>query len=851
MASIIRIKRSGTAAGAPSSLAQGELAYTWTNGVEKLFIGTGTETAGEAANVEAIGGAYYTGLVDVSTAGELTTSESSIPVLGSDGSIDKWLVGNLQLTGNTLSSTDTNGDINITPNGAGSIVLDGQYWPQTVGANNSFLKTDASGNLSWTAVPSGSFTLSDGSTTDVFTTGQTLTFTGGTGLTSSVSDNEITFEIDSSVVTLSDGQTLTNKTIDADDNSISNLEVDNFKASAIITAAEGISSNDVDTALPTASAVKDYVDTAVGNVTTDFTIEGDSGTDTFNTGETLTFSGDTGITTTVTNNTVTIDLDDTAVAAGSYGSTTEIPYFTVDSQGRLTDAGSNSISTSFTISNGSASDTFNNGETLTFTAGEGIDISVGSNEVTIEAELATDTNAGVASFDSTNFTVTSGAVTANDITIGTTSLTNGETTLTLAGLQSLEVDNLTIDGNAITASTGGITLVPAAGQHVSVNSATIQDVADPVNDTDAANKRYVDEVAQGLTTKPQVKAATTANLTATYTNGTAGVGATLTIAPTATLTIDGVSAWSQYDGILVKNQTNAFENGRYYVSTVGDALTDWVLTRCGYCDEASEIPGMYIFVTDGTVNANTGWAGTVDDPDTFTVGTDDIDFYQFSGAGSYTAGEGLTLTGTTFDVNLAANGGLEVISDELQIKSSIAGDGLTFNNGVVDVVGTSNRITVSSDSIDIASTYVGQSSITTVGTITSGTWNGTAIADAYVANDLTINGGTVDNTPIGSSTASSGAFTTLSSSGEATLASAIVSDLTSGRVTYAGTSGALQDSANLTFNGTTLTANALGVTNNATVGGTLGVTGNVTLSSNLTGSGSSVLSGFEIDGGTY
>lgn len=81
MASIIRIKRSGTAAGAPASLAQGELAYTWTGGVEKLFIGTGTENAGAAANVEVIGGAYYTGLVDASTAGLLTTSESSIPVL--------------------------------------------------------------------------------------------------------------------------------------------------------------------------------------------------------------------------------------------------------------------------------------------------------------------------------------------------------------------------------------------------------------------------------------------------------------------------------------------------------------------------------------------------------------------------------------------------------------------------------------------------------------------------------------------------------------------------------------------------------------------------------------------------
>ena len=667
MASIIRIKRSGTAAGAPASLAQGELAYTWTGGVEKLFIGTGTENAGAAANVEVIGGAYYTGLVDASTAGLLTTSESSIPVLGSDGSIDKWLVGNLQLTGNTISSTDTNGAINITPNGAGKTIVTNLYIGDSSTSLQEYIEDISGGSV-----------------------------TGGVGLTATYDDG-------------------------------------------------------------------------LG--------------------------------------TTTIDLDNTTVTPGSYGSTTQIPTFTVDQQGRLTAAGEVNVATTLGLSDGTASGSLDLlSDTLSIVEGEAINVSYdnGTKTFTVSAEDATASNKGVASFDSTNFTVTSGAVVANDITIGTTSLSNGETTLTLAGLQSLEVDNLTIDGNSITASTGGITLVPAAGQHVSVNSATIQDVADPVNDTDAANKRYVDEVAQGLTTKPQVKAATTANLSGTYANGTAGVGATLNLGPAATLTIDGISAWSQYDGILVKDQTNAFENGRYYVSTVGDALTDWVLTRCGYCDEASEIPGMYIFVTDGTVNANTGWAGTVDDPDTFAVGTDDIDFYQFSGAGSYTAGEGLTLTGTTFDINLAANGGLEVTSDELQLKSSVAGNGLTFNNGVVDVVGTANRISVTADAVDIASTYVGQSSITTLGTISTGTWQADVIDDAYISNTLTITGGSIDGTPIGASTRSTGAFTTLAANGAVSFTS------------------------------------------------TLGVTGNTTLSANLIGNGTtSEINGFQIDGGTY
>ena len=746
MASIIRIKRSGTAAGAPASLAQGELAYTWTGGVEKLFIGTGTETAGAAANVEVIGGAYYTGLVDASTAGLLTTSESSIPILGSDGSIDKWLVGNLQLTGNTISSTDTNGAINITPNGAGKTIVTNLYIGDSSTSLQEYIEDISGGSV-----------------------------VGGNVLTATYDDNAGT------------------TTLDLDDTAVT---PGNYGSS---------------TEIPTFTVDQQGRLTAAGvvDVATTLSLAAENGTtssiDLLE--DTLNFAAANDFTFTVSGDTVSLALDDTTVTAGSYGSSTEIPTFTVDSKGRLTAAGTVDVATQLTIAADSGTnDTVDLlSDTLTFAGGEGIDTTVSNNQITIAAELATDTNAGVASFNSTNFTVTSGAVVANDITIGTTALSNGETTLTLAGLQSLEVDNLTFDGNAITADAGnpGISLDPNGG-HVSVNNANIQDVADPINDTDAANKRYVDEVAQGLTTKPQVKAATTANLTATYANGTSGVGATLTIAPTATLTIDGVSSWSQYDGILVKNQTNAFENGRYYVSTIGDALTDWVLTRCGYCDEASEIPGMYIFVTDGTVNANTGWAGTVDDPDTFTVGTDDIDFYQFSGAGSYTAGEGLTLTGTTFDINLAANGGLEITSDELQLKSSVAGDGLTFNNGVVDVVGTANRISVTADAVDIASTYVGQSSITTLGTIGAGTWQADVIADAYISNTLTITGGSIDATPIGASTRSTGAFTTLAANGAVSFTS------------------------------------------------TLGVTGNTTLSANLIGNGTtSEINGFQIDGGTY
>src|SRR6056300_1180543 len=464
MSTIIQVKRT-TTANLPSTLEQGELAYIYDTSATdtdaggnggRLYIGDPTTNTNTPLKV---GGKYYTDLMD-HTHGTLTASAAVI--VDSSSKIDVWNVDNLTLDGNTLSSTDTNGAINITPNGSGKTIVTNLYIGDSSTSLQEYIEDISGGSV-----------------------------VGGNVLTATYDDNA---------------------------------------------------------------------------------------------------------------GTTTLDLDDTTVTPGSYGSTTQIPTFTVDQQGRLTAAGQVNVATTLGLSDGTVTGSLDLlSDDLSIVEGEGIDVSYNnaSKTFTVSAEDATASNKGVASFDSTNFTVTSGAVVANDITIGTTSLSNGETTLTLAGLQSLEVDNLTVDGNSITASTGGITLVPAAGQHVSVNNATIQDVADPVNDTDAANKRYVDEVAQGLTTKPQVQAATTANLSGTYANGTAGVGATLNLGPSATLTIDGESSWSQYDGILVKDQTNAFENGRYYVSTVGDALTDWVLTRCGYCDEASEIPGMYIFVTDG------------------------------------------------------------------------------------------------------------------------------------------------------------------------------------------------------------------------------------------------------------
>lgn len=496
----------------------------------------------------------------------------------------------------------------------------------------------------------------------------------------------------------------------------------------------------------TSVATTAYVDGAILSSSYSFTLAGDSGTSQeINDAETATIAGGTGLSSVASSsNTITINLDNTTVTAGSYGSATEIPTFTVDAQGRLTAAGTASISTTLNVAadTGTTDGVALATDTLTFTGGEGIDTAVTNNTITISAEDASTSNKGVASFNSDSFSVSSGAVSIksagvsnsqlanSSITIGTTSISLGATSNTLAGLQQLDIDNIRIDGNTISATdaNGGISLDPNGTGHVSVNNARIENLANPENPQDAATKAYVDSATQGLHIHTTVKAATGATLASitggsvTYDNGTDGVGATLTLG-TALVTLDNYSLQNG-DRILVKNQATAAHNGIYTWATGGT-----VLTRATDFDTSTEIAGGdFVFVDNGDNYGNTGWV-TADEVN--TVGSDAVNWIQFSGAGTFLPGDGLVLNGSTFNINLATNSGLLITSDELQVNSSIAGNGLTFSNGVIAVGGTSDRISVTSDAVDIASTYVGQNSITTVGTISSGTWQGTTVGLSY------------------------------------------------------------------------------------------------------------------------
>jgi hypothetical protein len=224
----------------------------------------------------------------------------------------------------------------------------------------------------------------------------------------------------------------------------------------------------------------------------------------------------------------------------------------------------------------------------------------------------------------------------------------------LGTMSTQNANNVAVTGGSINGTTIGASTA-AAGTFTSV-TATSGTVANaPVNATDLVNKSYVDTLAaSGIHFHQPVRVESPAALNATYNNGTAGVGATLTNAGTqAALVIDGVTV-SVADRVLVYEQTNQTQNGIYVVTDVGSGSTNWILTRASDADTyvinsaAGLSEGSTTFVQQGATGA--GETYTCNTTGVIVFGTTNITFAQISSAQIYSAGTGLTLAGTQFSI---------------------------------------------------------------------------------------------------------------------------------------------------------------------------------------------------------
>ena len=313
----------------------------------------------------------------------------------------------------------------------------------------------------------------------------------------------------------------------------------------------------------------------------------------------------------------------------------------------------------------------------------------------VSANDATTSNKGIASFDSTDFTVSSGAVTVNATTLGSSTLNPGATTTSLAGLQQLDVDNVRVDTNTIstTDTNGDLVLSPDGTGTVTVPSGYKNRTGFGANSL--VSKEYVDAIKQALDVKDSVRLATTANLASNYNNA----GGTLTNSGSnAALQLDGVTVVAG-NRILVKDQSSAAENGIYVVTTVGDGSTAWVLTRADDANVSAEMTGgVFTFVEEGTVGADNGYVFTHNGAP--TLGTTALTVSQFSGAGQIVAGDALSKSGNTLNVN-DDNITVEVNSDALRIKgisATAVGDlliGAASNAGYTRLVKPSGNATAS------------------------------------------------------------------------------------------------------------------------------------------------------------
>ena len=454
MATIIRIKRSSTA-GNPATLAAGEMAYSSlaggvNNGGDRLYIGTGTETNGDAANHEVIGGKYFTSMMDHAPG---TLTASSAILVDSSSKINMLKVDNIQLDSSTIDTLDGNAlkmgqQVNMESN---KIINLGTPSAGTDAATKAYVDGITGG---------GSITLQgagDTGTVNVSLADSALSVLGGTGLTSSATGTAITVNLDNTAVTAGSYGSAT---------SVPVLTVD---AQGRITAASTAS---VSSTLNVKSGQAGGDSSDISLIDSALTFGTGTGIDVFVSGATVTYSAELATTSNI--GAASFNGNDFNVVAGAVSLSGNIGGASIPLQ-FLVDGGDSAVAS---------------GGAITINGGEGIDVvAPTANSIRVDAEDASTTNKGVASFATANFTVSSGAVSAKDVTLGSTTLSLGGSTTTLAGLTQLDVDNVRILDNTVGSTSGTLFIDPApldsdAGTVIVRGDLQVQGTTTTINSTE-------------------------------------------------------------------------------------------------------------------------------------------------------------------------------------------------------------------------------------------------------------------------------------------------------------------------------------------------------------------------------
>lgn len=379
-----------------------------------------------------------------------------------------------------------------------------------------------------------------------------------------------------------------------------------------------------------------------------------------------------------------------------------------------------------------------------------------------------------------------------------------------------------------------------SGNLVFTGGATVTGLPTPVNGSDAVPKNYADALVQGLSFKQTVMAATTA---------VAG-----NIVLSGLQTIDGYTTIAG-DRILVKNQTDTTQNGIYIASPIA-----W--TRSTDTDTGPELVGAYVFIDNGTINADTSWAQITPAP--ITIGTSSIVWSQFSGAGTYTAGTGLTLSGTQFSLITpvaTSNGGTGTNSAPTAGEVLVGTSGGTFapvligsgtginvasssgaitisNTGVTSLTGTANQIDVSASTgavtVSLAAGGITVDNVTDTG-LTSNSFlysgAGGLLTSTAAPTDGQLLIGSTGGAPVAATLTAGTGISVTNGSGSITIANTGVTSVNAS----GGTTGLTFSGGPVTTTGTLLLSGTLAPSNGGTGLTTLG-TANQVLGVNGTGS---------------